>query len=148
MSALTNSAELALLNLILNNTTWAGIGDATGLVGSTADGNLYVALFTADPGETGAVTNEATYTGYARKSITRDGTGWDTDGGNGLDNAAAITFNPCTGGSNTITHFALCKAGTASVQDLIIYGALSASLAVSSGITPEFAAGALDVTAD
>lgn len=150
MSAATNAFELDILKLIFNNTTLANIGDATGLVGSTASGNLYIALFTADPGEAGAVTNEATYTGYARKAVARTSGGWtcaDAAGVCTAKNTAAITFDPCTGGSNTITHFAVCKAGTASVQDLIFYGALTASLAVSNGITPEFAIAALSVEA-
>jgi hypothetical protein len=140
-----NDFETDILELIFENADLAGIGDGTGLQGSTVAGSFYIALFTADPGEAGSVANEATYTGYARKAISRAGGSWTTANG-ATENTAAITFDACTGGSNTITHFGICKAGTASVADLIYYGALDSSLAVSSGITPEFAAGALDLS--
>lgn len=132
---------------MFNNTDFANIGDAGGLQNSATAGSLYVSLHTADPGEAGSqTTNEATYTGYARKAVARTAGGW-TVSGNAVSNTAAITFDPCTAGSNTITHFGvgtdLSGAGT-----LLYKGALSASLAVSSGITPQFAAGDLDITED
>ncbi len=140
-----NAFETALLELIFENADLAAIGDATGLRGATTAGSFYLALFTADPTETGGIGDEATYTGYARKAIARAGAQWTTANG-ATENTAAITFDPCSGGSNTITHFAICKAGSAGVTDLIYYGALDSSLAVSNGHTPEFAAGTIDVT--
>lgn len=57
-----NNAAPDLLKLLLNNTTWAAIGDATGIVGSTAAGSLYLALHTGDPGESGTQSSvEVTY---------------------------------------------------------------------------------------
>ena len=47
--SMSNAAETAWLTLLLNNTNWANIGDATGLRGSTVAGSLYIALHTADP---------------------------------------------------------------------------------------------------
>ncbi len=62
-----NTFETELLNLVLNNTNLALVGDATGLRGSTAAGSLYVSLHTADVTESGTQTSsEATYTSYAR----------------------------------------------------------------------------------
>lgn len=62
-----------------------------------------------------------------------------------IANAAAVTFPACTGGSNTITHFSVGVASSGS--GAILYRkALSSSLAVSNGITPAFAIGALTVT--
>lgn len=140
----TNSFETDLLELLFNNTAIANIGDASGIQPSAAAGSFYIALFTTDPGETGAGT-EANYTGYARVAVARTAGGW-TITGNTASNAAAITFAECTAGSNTITHFAIMTASTGG--DMIFSGALTASLAVSTGITPEFAAGALDVAED
>jgi hypothetical protein len=142
----TNAFETDILELIFSNTTLAGIGDATGLVGSTADGNLYISLHTADPTDTGGIGDEADYTGYDRVAVGR-ASGWSVSSGV-ASNVAAVTFAACTGGSNTVTHFGICKAGTSGVADLIYSGALTSSLAVSSGITPEFAIGALTVTED
>jgi hypothetical protein len=145
--SLMNTAEDNLLKLLLNNTTWANIGDATGLVGSGTAGVVYVSLHTADPGETGdQTTSEAAYTSYARVSVVRTTSGWTVSSGSAT-NAAAINFPACTGGSSTVTHVAI---GTASsgAGNRIWSGALSASLAVSSGITPSFAIGQLTISAD
>ncbi len=141
----TNTFETELLEHIFQNAALADIGDASGLQPSSAAGSLYIALFTGDPGETASVVDEADYTGYARVAVARSAAGWDVSGGN-ASNAAAITFGACTAGTNTITHFAIMTASTGG--DMLYSGALTSSLAVSSGITPEFAIGALDVTED
>lgn len=91
-------------------------------------------------------TSEATYTGYARVAVVRSAAGWAISG-NEISNAAEVTFGACSAGSNTITHFGIGTAETTEGH-LLFSGALTASLAVSAGITPEFAIGALDVTAD
>lgn len=146
MSA-TNAFETALLQLIFTNTNAANIGDATGLRGSTTAGSFYISLHTADPGETGTqTTSEATYTGYARVAVARSGSGW-TVSGNNASNTAAVAFAACTGGSNTITHFGIGSDLTGT-GNLFLKGALTSSLAVSSGITPSFAIGDLDVNLD
>ena len=144
MSA-TNSFETALLQHIFQNANIADIGDATGLRGSSAAGNVHIALFTADPGEAGAITNEATYTGYGRVAVPRTAGGF-TVVDNNVSNAGTVTFGECTAGSNTITHFAVMKLSTG--DNMILKGALTQSLAVSAGITPEFAIGDLDVNVE
>lgn len=112
-----------------------------------ANTNLYVSLHTADPGEGGSqTTSEATYTSYARVTVARSGSGW-TVSGNTATNAALIQFPQATGGSNTITYVAIGTASSGTGQ-IIVSGALSASLAVSSGIQPQFSAGELDFTLD
>lgn len=147
MSALVNAEELLLLRHLLQNADWTAIGDATGLRGSSTPGSFYLALFTADPGETGSVAAEATYTGYARKAIARNATKWVVDG-NDVENGETEEFAACTGGSNLITWFAVCKAGTASVADIVAKAQLTASRTISSGITPRFQAGTLVFSAD
>jgi hypothetical protein len=103
----TTSFVTALLQHIFQNANVALVGDATGLRGSTAAGNLYISLHTADPGRGGnQTTSEATYTGYARLAIVRTSGGWAVSG-NQASNAAIATFAQCTGGSNTITHFGI-----------------------------------------
>jgi hypothetical protein len=142
----TNTFETDFLELVFNNTTVSGIG-SDGLRGSTTAGSLYVALFESDPTDSGTVTGECDYTGYARVAVARTSGGW-TVSGDTCTNTAAVTFGECTVGSNTATHFGICKAGTASVQDLIFHGALDSSLAISVGIIPEFIIGAIEVTED
>jgi hypothetical protein len=112
-----------------------------------ANTNLYVSLHTADPGEAGnQTTSEATYTSYARVTVARSGSGW-TISSNTATNAALIQFPQATGGTNTITHVAIGTASSGTGQ-IIVSGALSSSLSVSSGIQPQFSAGELDFTLD
>ena len=144
--SMKNSFETDLLNLIFANEDIANIGDAGGLLGSVADGSFYIALYTVTPSDSAAGT-ECTYTGYARKAIARDDTKW-TVADNAYENTAVITFDPCTAGSETAVSFAVCKADVEDVDDQILWGDLTSSLAISNGITPEFAAGALSGTAD
>src|SRR3972149_4712266 len=109
--------------------------------------NLYVSLHTADPGEAGdQTTSEATYTGYARVAVARTASGWAVTN-NIADKVAAIPFGACTAGSNTITHFAVGTASSGAGK-ILYSGALTASLAVSAGITPQFAIGVCDCTED
>ena len=140
----SNLLENALLALIFNATAFANIAENDATSPAT---NLYVSLHTADPGEGGdQTTNEATYTSYARVAVARTSGGW-TVSGNAVTNAAAIVFPEATGGSNTITHFGVGVAVSGAGQ-LLYSGALTASLAVSTGIEPQFAAGDLDITED
>lgn len=146
MSA-TNAFETAVLQLYFNNTDHANIGDAAGLQNSAAAGSFYISLHSADPGETGnQTTSEITYTGYARVAVARSGAGWTISGAN-CSNAAAVTFGNCTAGSATATHFGI-GTDVSGTGNLLFKGALTASLAISAGITPSFAIGELDVNAD
>lgn len=146
----TNAAETAYLTLLFINTSWANIGDATGLVKSTADGVFYISLHTADPGEAGdQTTSEATYTPYARVSVARGAAQWTVAGTTPttVDNDNVIPFAEATAGSETITHVGI-GTDASGAGNLLWSGALDTSRAVSSGITPSFAAGELNVTAD
>ena len=58
-----------------------------------------------------------------------------------------IQFGACTAGTNALTHFAVVDTASGAVA-MMISGALSATLNVSAGIQPQFAAGALSVSAD
>jgi len=137
-----NGFETSLLELLFNNTALANVGDGSGLQPSGAAESFYIALFTATPDEAGSVVNECDYMGYARKGVVRSAGGW-TISGNNCSNTAAIVFDLCTGGSNTVTHFAIMTAVTGG--DMLYYGALTANLIVSNGITPDFAIGDLNI---
>ena len=140
--------ETSILELIFKNTDLAGIGDGTGLRGSSTAGSFYVALYVdgTEPSDSAAGT-ETSYTSYARVAVARTSGGWTVASG-ACSNTAAITFPQCTGGSQTVGAFAICKAGTTGVDDQIYWGELTSPLAISSGITPEFAIGDLDITED
>ena len=148
--ALSNASQTALLDLIFANTAWANVGDSAGLPGSTTAGDLYVALHTADPGAAGnQSTSEAAYTGYARVAVSRASGSWTVSGSSptSISNAAAVTFPACTGGTETETYFSIGLEASGATP-ILVSGALTASLAVSSGITPSFAIGAMTTTVD
>ena len=112
-----------------------------------ANTSLFISLHTSDPGEAGTqTTNECAYGSYARQAIARDATGFDVSG-NQASNDDLIQFPQCTSGSETITHFAVGTA-TSGTGQILYKGALSSSLAVSTGIQPQFAANQLTVTED
>lgn len=133
----TDTWENSLLLLLFNNTTMANVGDATGLRGTTTAGQLFLSLHTADPGETGnQTTNEISYTGYARVGLNRaSGAGGFTVTANSVSPAGNVDFGACTAGSGTATHFGIGTASTGT--GILLYkGALSPTIAVSTGVTP------------
>lgn len=127
-----NTFENDVLALIFNGTAIANIADNASTSPLT---NLFVALHTADPGEAGTQsTSEATYTSYARVSVARTSGGW-TITGNSVSPTANIDFPEATGGTETITHVSIGTASTGTGK-ILAYGALSSSIAVSSGTIP------------
>jgi len=123
-----------LLDLFFQNTSlsWAGNAD------------LYVSLHTANPSASGAQnTSEANYTSYARQPVVRTSSGWTVSSGV-VSNAAAINFPSATGGSSTVTYVGIGTALTGA-GELLYFGALNSSLAVSSGVQPIFPVGALQI---
>lgn len=147
----SNTWENELALLFFNNTNAAGIGDATGLRGSSTAGSLYLALHTADPGEAGNQgTSEIAYTGYARQAIARSGAGF-TVSTNSATNAADISFPEMSGGAGgTATYWSLGDdvSGAGKIRySGAITGALSTTPIIT-GIIPRFVAGALSITED
>lgn len=149
--SLGNVFETELLEHIFNNADITLVGDAGGLLGSVADGDLFVSLHTADVGEAGdQTTNEIVYTGYARVAVPRDGTGW-TVTNNQVVNALETAFPQCTGGGPvTASHFAI-GTSTSGAGKVIVYGTVSdpaGGLIINTNTTPKFAAGALSTDVD
>lgn len=123
------------------------MGDATGLRGSSTAGVFYIGLHESNPNETGdQTTGEGNYSPYARISVARSTAGWSVASGT-ADNDASITFAACTSGSDTASHFGV-GSDASGAGNLFLWGALTASLAISAGVTPSFASGQLDVTLD
>jgi len=135
--------ENDLVRLIFNGTAIANIADNAA---SSPLTNLHLSLHTGDVGEGGSqTTNEATYTGYGRVAVART-TGGFTITNNTVALVANADFPACTGGSNTITHFAIGTA--ASGAGKVLYkGSLTPSISVSSGVTPRINSGTI-VTED
>lgn len=138
-----NTFENELLAHILENADIALIGDATGLRGSTAAGNLFFALHTADPGEAGTqTTSEVAYTGYARASIARTGASWDIAGDGTATLAAVLSFPQRTdaGGAVTATHFSLGVASTGTGK-ILYKGAITPNIIINQNTTPQLGTG-------
>lgn len=145
MAAATDVFEDGLLSLIFTNADYANVGDAGGLRGSATAGVFWISLHTASPTDTGNQTSsEAAYTDYGRVSVARSTAGWTVTSGV-ADNDAAITYPTASGGSETETNFGIGSAQT-TAGNLFIHGSIPTPLAVSTGITPSFAAGALDIS--
>ena len=110
----SNVFENDILLLIFNNTNIANIGDAGGLRGSVAAGQLFLSLHSADPGEGGdQTTNEVAYTGYARVGVARSGAGFVVTG-NQVSPAANVDFGQCTALPATYAFWAIGTAASGS----------------------------------
>jgi hypothetical protein len=109
-----------------------------------APATIYVALFTADPGETGVFTNEvAAATGYARTAVTL------TAPPSPVSNSADVVFPTATASWGTITHAALVDSATRAAGNVLASNTLGGgSQAVGTGITPRFVTGQLTFTLD
>lgn len=129
----SDTFENDLLKLIFNGTAIANLADNAS---SSPLTNLFVALHSADPGEGGnQTTNEITYTGYARVSVSRTSGGW-TITGNSVSPTAAIEFGEMTGGTpGTATHATIGTA--ASGTGKVLYrGALNPTISFNVGVVP------------
>jgi hypothetical protein len=127
----SDTFENDFLKLIFNGTAIANTADNS----AAPLTNLYVALHTADPGETGTQsTSEAAYTSYARVAVARTTGGW-TVTGNSVSPVANIDFPACTGGTATITYWSVGVA-TSGATKILYSGAVSPSISVSTGVTP------------
>jgi len=142
----TNQLEDDLLDLMFTNVQAPNWGDASGLQPAGTVGSIYASLHTAtlNDAHTDQDQSEAAYTSYARVAVARSVAEWTVATGN-VDNDNEILFPEATGGSETETYFGLGSAAS-STGYLQIYGAVSPSLDVSSGVQPRFKAGQLDIS--
>lgn len=132
--SLSNYTEAAILNHLLRGTPWLKPLE------------LYVALFTADPGEAGSLADEVTGTGYARVLCGPSDEAWALPAGGDktFTNAAAITFPSPAGAWGDVTHFGICDASTGGI--VLASGALDTPTTIGSGApAPTFAVGDLRI---
>jgi len=133
MAGKSDTFENDLLKLIFNATAIANISDDAA---ASPLANLYVALHTADPTDSGTqTTNEVAYTSYARVAVARTSGGW-TVTGNSVSPVATINFPACTGGTATATHFSVGEASSGASK-ILYAGALTPSISISTGVTPQ-----------
>lgn len=134
----------SILALMYNATAWANVADNA--VSSPLT-NTEISLHTATPtaGSDSQTENETAYTNYARVAKARTTAGWTAPSGGATANEGQIQFAQCGASGATLTHVATGTAHT-STGHVWHYGALNSPLAVSNGITPQFADGALTIT--
>ena len=128
MSAASDFLEDAFLEHVLNNVAY------------TSPAAIFLALSTADPLDTGAGLAEPVGNAYVRVAVVGNFTvvtGTAT-------NTAAIEFPLATGSWGTITHFAILDASSGG--NLLIHGALTASITVGLNEIVRLAVGQLSVS--
>jgi hypothetical protein len=131
-----------LVALLFNATAIANIADNAAASPLT---NLYLSLHTASPGIGGSqLTNETSYTNYVRLAVARTAGGWTVASG-AAQNTALAQFAQCGASGATLTHVGI-GTDSSGAGKMLYAGALNASLAVSNGIQPQFAALALTCT--
>lgn len=142
----SNTFENDLLLLVFNNTNIALVGDATGLRGSSAVGNLYLSLHTTPgPDEAGDQTTNEVSTGaygqYARQAVPRSAGGF-TVSGNQVTLTANVDFPQMTSGTGgaVATHFAI--GTSASGAGKVLYkGTISPTITINNGTIPRLTTG-------
>lgn len=131
-----------ILKLIFNATPWANIADNAASAPLT---NLFISLHTADPGTGNSqLTNETSYTNYARVAVLRTSAGW-TVATNTAVNAALAQFPQCGATGATLTYVAI-GTNVSGAGNVLYSGALNSALTVANGIQPQFSIGALTIT--
>jgi len=143
----SNAHELAYLLLLFNNTAFANVGNAGGLLPSTVAGNFYLSLHTADPGEAGdQTTSETAYSGYARLAIVRSAGGFTVSAATVALAVAQVFAEAAAADGTPLTHWGL---GTASsgAGVLLHSGSLGTAVTILEGTRVEIDIGTI-VTED
>lgn len=155
MAALSDFAENKLID-------WLFRGQAIGITGASAAAgtgptNLYFALLTAAPSDTGGGT-EVSGNAYARVTYASTLANWagtqsagsttaSSGTGGTTSNNAAITFpTPTPSGWGTVTHVAIYDASTAG--NLVAWVALATSKVINASDVVQFAAASLTFQLD
>lgn len=114
----------------------------------TMPANIYLGLWTSalTDASTAATSGEASYTGYARKEILATDFPAGASSGS-VANDTAITFDPCTAGTSTITYFAIVDSSSGA-GNVLYWGTVTSKVIDTSNTPPTIAIGALVVTED
>ena len=110
----------------------------------TQPSTLHVGLFTGDPGAGNLAGNEISGNGYARAALTVGNVSIVGDYAQ-VANNAVVQFAAATGSGGTPTFFGVFDAQTSG--NLLFYGALPTTFAVTAGMEPKFNIGDLKISA-
>jgi len=128
MGSASNYLELKLLDHVLKTTSY------------TVPTNIYIALSTAAPTDTGSAIAEPSGNNYARTVCNS----WATAASRSTSNAAGVTFPAASGSWGTIAHYAVFDASSGG--NFLGHGALTIPNSVVSGNVVTFAIGAIVVS--
>ena len=120
----------------LENKVVDGVSGVTTLLSST----MYLALFTADPTDTGSVINELSGNGYTRIALTGK---FPSASGGTASNNVLITSAIATANWPAVTHVGYCRSGTPATDDMEVWALLSSPVIVLNGGTFEVPIGGL-----
>ena len=131
-NAMTNYLETKVLQFVLNNNAGS----------LSAVSTIYLALFTADPTETGSLSNEISTsgTGYGRQPVPF------TTANNASANTNNIEFAAAQSSWGTVTHIGIMDASTSG--NMLFHGALTVSKTIDTNDIFRINAGDLDITID
>jgi len=115
-----------------------------GAVAFAAPATLYIGLSTTTITDAGGSITEPVGNGYARSAVTNNATNFPAASGGSKSNGTDITFAQATGAQGTILDFFV--ADTITGGNILAYGTLTASKAITSGDTAKFASGSLTIT--
>lgn len=132
MAAASNYLENKILDHVLTATAYT-------------QPSRYIALFTADPGESGSFTSEISTSGtaYARQSIS-----FGSAASGSISNNATVTFPTATANWGTISHVAIVDSDTAGAGNVLFYGAVTTSKLIETGDTFQISNGNLTISLD
>ena len=133
MANMTDYLENKLLDTLL------------GVSAYTFPSTVYMALFTADPTDTGDVTSEVSGGSYARVSLS--GKFSTATGSTGLSaNTTAISFPTATASWGEVTHVGIMESGVVSTDDMLLWGAFQISQTIDDTDILLFAVGDFSLT--
>lgn len=125
------------------------LDDITGVTSYSVTAPTYLALTTVAVTDsmTAATITEASYTGYARKSVASADWAASVSGAGTKANTNSLTFAACTAGSSTVIGWALCSSSSGA-GDVIMYGTCTSTVISTTQTPPTVAVGALSLAVD
>lgn len=111
----------------------------------SAPATLYIELYTAAPTDAGGGT-PVSGNNYSRAAVTNNSTNWPAATSGVKTSGAAINFATPSGSWGTVSHFGIFDASSGG--NLLYWGALISSVAISTGQSVSFASGTVTVTED
>lgn len=137
MAGFSDRFEQDLCKLIFNAVAIGNVADNAATAPLT---NLWMALHTADPGDTGDQgTSEGGYTAYTRISVARTTLGWvvSTASAASVSPVANIDFpQVATTSTGTFTHASIGVTSATTSGKIIASGTISPNINFSQNVTP------------